>query len=118
VPGGDVEAVANFYKSEMSRFYGNSQDGSTLESCQRQPPSGEFTNIPDAQRPANDGKIYDENFVVGQSLPFLYKCLFDRSGLNIAQSTEVQIQPGMPSSDPLYNTEGDVVIIYEQRWQR
>ncbi|MFQ3646102.1 MAG: hypothetical protein SNJ54_12915 [Anaerolineae bacterium] len=118
VPGGNVEEVAAFYQGQMERFYGTGSGGSSsLERCQRLPPVGEFTNIPDVQRPANDGKIYDPNFVPGRDLPFLFKCMFDRSGFNATQDTLVWIQPGTRNADPNLNTEGDVVIIYEQRWQ-
>ena len=119
VTGGVVDDVANFYAQEMKKHYGVSDStGTTLESCQRQPPAGEKTGIPDQQRPANDGKSYDETFVEGESLPFFYQCMFDRSGLNSTQSTLVTIQPGLANEDPNFNTEGDVVVVYEQRWQR
>lgn len=115
VPGGDIQAIADFYQAQMERFYGTS--ASSLERCQRIPPAGEFTNIPDVQRPANDGKIFDPNFVPGQSLPFQFKCMFDRGGFMATQYTLVTIQPGVPNPDPNLSTEGDVVIIYEQQWQ-
>jgi hypothetical protein len=119
VPGGNVEEIAAFYNTKMGEFYGTSgADGTTLERCQRIPPIGEYTNIPDAQRPPNDGKIYDEFFIPGENLPYLYRCMFDRSGLNITQFTLVSVQPGVPNSDPQLNTEGDTVIVYEQRWNR
>lgn len=112
VPGGDVESVASYYQGLMRSFYGGVEGEPGSERCQRLPPVGEFTN----QINQPNG-VFDSTFVPGESLPVLWKCLFDRSGFNNSQTTEVWIYPGQPDSDSFMNSQGDVVIRHEQRWQ-
>lgn len=101
VPGGDVETVAQFYGERMRSHYGTGQNDPLAERCNRFPPTGEFPDyVPGSGR-----------------VPFYWTCMFDRGGLNMQQSTLVTIQPGVLSADPLRNSEGAVVIVYEQRWQ-
>jgi hypothetical protein len=112
VPGDNIDAVAEFYKTRMRSFYNSTAGEETGETCQRIPPAGYFTPNPNE---ANG--IYDANFVVGESLPVVWKCLFDRSGLNNSQTTEVWIYAGLPNPDPKRDSTGFVVIRHEQRWQ-
>ncbi len=112
IPGDNVDAVAEFYKTRMRAFYGGVAGEETSEQCQRRPPAGFFTNNPNTPN-----SIYDPQFVVGQSLPVVWKCLFDRSGLNNSQTTEVWIYAGLPNADPNRDSTGYVVIRHEQRWQ-
>lgn len=119
VPAGIAEDIDAFYEGKLKQFYGVSEESnSSLEKCQRNPTVGEYTDIPDVQRPANDGKIFDPSFVAGVSVGYLYRCMFDRSTLNATQSTLVEFYPGTPNSDPALNTQGDIVIVYDQRWQQ
>lgn len=116
VAGGDVDAIAQFYDQRMAEHYGVAAGASDRERCQRIPPIGEYTNIPNEQR-GNDGNTYDARFVPNESIPFFYRCLFDRSGLNATQWTQVTIYDGLNSAEPNKNAFGDVVIVYEQSWQ-
>lgn len=98
VPGGDTEHVAAFYADLLDNFPDNQPDSfGSKEQCQRNPPVGQF---PDYE--PGSGNV-----------PFSWKCLFERSSFNSLQYTLVTIQPGIPENE----TEGDVIIIYEQRWQ-
>lgn len=116
VPNGDIEAIAQFYAEKMREHYG-SEAQTSAESCRRLPPTGSYTNIPNEQRSVGDGLVYDPKYVEGESVPFSWKCLFDNQGFNVMQYTEVIIQPGLFNEDPFLNTLGDVVIVYDQRWQ-
>jgi hypothetical protein len=99
VPGGDVAAVTNYYNRKLRDHYGEPPAGQRPESCERFPRTGTFPNA------AERGVI-----------PFYVRCMFDNSGLNTLQYTQVTIQPGQFNEDPFYNTQGNVVIEYEQRW--
>lgn len=112
VPGDNLDAVAAFYQTRMTTFYGGVVGESNSESCQRIPPAGYFTDNPNEQ-----GGIFDPTFIKGESLPVVWKCLFDRSGLNNAQTTEVWIYMGHPDPDPIRDASGYVVIRHEQRWE-
>lgn len=116
LPGGDLETVAQYYDQKMAEHYGVSAGASDRERCQRVPPIGEYTNIPDEER-GNDGNTFDERFEPNESIPVFFRCLFDRSGLNSTQWTQVTIYDGLNSADPNKNAFGDVVIVYEQAWQ-
>lgn len=118
VPAAEIEAVVAFYNQKLQEHYGtNNTNTTSAERCQRIPATGAFTNIPNEQRPAGDGLVYDPKYVPGTSVPFQWKCLFDRSGFNTVQFTQVIIHPGLPNTDPFLNSEGSVVIIYDQQWQ-
>jgi len=98
VPGEDPEAVAAFYADLLDNFPDNQPDAfGGKEQCVRNPPVG---NFPDYE--PGSGNV-----------PFSWRCLFERSNFNTMQFTMVTIQPGIPENE----TEGDVIIIYEQRWQ-
>ncbi len=115
VPSGDIDAIAAFYNQKLVEHYGSNI--TAAERCQRFPPVGAFTDIPNERRPAGDGLVYDPKYVLNQSLPFQWKCLFDRGGFNTVQFTQVIIHPGLANADEFLNTEGSVVIIYDQQWQ-
>jgi hypothetical protein len=95
VSGALPEDVAIYYEERLDAHAGDPN-----ENCVRVPDSGEF-DVYDASR----GEV-----------PFLYKCLFDRSGFNQTQYTEVIVMPGLPNENPEYNTEGMTVVQYNQRW--
>jgi hypothetical protein len=101
VNGGDIESIADFYDEKMLSHYGVSPEDASAEDCTRFPPVGNFVD-----HEPGDGTV-----------PFYYTCMFDRGGLNLQQSTEVIIQPGVPNEDPFRDSTGAVVIIYDQRWQ-
>lgn len=90
------EAVANFYQDKLNEHYGNRQ-----EICVRIPPEGV---MPGSENDATQ-------------LPYQFTCVFDRSGFNATQYTQVIIHPGRFNSDPFLNAEGTTVIKYEQIWQ-
>jgi hypothetical protein len=114
IPGDNLDAVASFYQSKMSLFYNNSGQGNPGETCQRFPPSGYFTDKPNE---ASQGGILDPDFIPNESLPVVWKCMFDHSGLNNLQTTEVWIYQGQSNPDPNRDSTGYVIIRYEQRWQ-
>jgi len=101
VDGGNIETVVQFYDDLMLSHYNVSVNDLNRERCQRFPPIDNF-----ADYEPGDGTV-----------PFYYTCMFDRGGLNLQQSTQVTIQPGIPNEDEFLNSEGAVVIIYDQRWQ-
>ncbi len=94
IPGANADDVGAFYQTKMKDFYGSAE-----EQCVRLPAVG---NFPD----------YDKG--VPNIAPYQISCMFDRSGFQISQSTRVNIQPGIASN----NTEGMVVVEYDQSWQR
>jgi hypothetical protein len=96
VPGVTPELVADHYQTLL-----NEHNGNDSERCVRIPETGAF--------PANE-------LAEGQ-VPYLYKCLFDRSGFGNTQFTEVIVMPGLYNVDPAFNTEGMTVIQYNQSWQ-
>lgn len=99
VPGDDADSIAQYYQERLNEFSGGGADG---ERCIRFPAIG---NYPD-YRPGT------------MQIPYQWKCMFDRSNFNATQYTEVTIHPGVPNPEnPSRSTEGQTVIIYEQRWQ-
>jgi hypothetical protein len=92
-----ADEVAIYYQQKLDEFYGNTSSDQNREQCERNP---RFENFPE----------FDEG--VPGIVPFEYKCMFDRSGLNISQYTQVTIQPGIEAT----GTEGMVVIEYTQYW--
>ena len=91
------------YNEELTKLYGEPIGGSRPEICSRNP-RGEGTIFPDYV--PNSGQMQ-----------YNYKCMFDRSAWNAEQRTLVTIHPGEYSDDPAYNSEGAVVIGYEQEWE-
>jgi hypothetical protein len=94
IPGASADDVAAYYQNKMRDFYGTND-----EQCVRLPAAG---NFPD----------YDKG--VKDVAPFQFSCMFDHSGFEISQYTRVNIQPGIASN----NTDGMVIVEYEQSWQR
>ncbi|HVU14476.1 MAG TPA: hypothetical protein VHD90_24535 [Phototrophicaceae bacterium] len=90
------EAVANYYQQQMNQHYGNSD-----QTCVRLPASG---NAP--------GSDTDPSIV-----PYLFRCIFDNSGLNTFQYTQVDIYPGESNPDPFLNAAGMTVVHYTEQWQ-
>lgn len=94
-----VDDVVAHYNRRLAEF-SSSGASATDETCVRQPGVGDFLGY---QRGNN-------------TVPFQYKCMFDNSSFGTFQFTEVTIQPGIFSADPALNTEGQVIIQYEQQW--
>jgi hypothetical protein len=89
-----AEDVAAYYQQKMNEFYGN-----TDETCVRAPSQGNFFD-------------YDQG--KPDVPPYQFSCMFDNSGFQITRYTRVNIQPGIKSMD----TDGLVVVQYEQYWQQ
>jgi hypothetical protein len=90
------EDVVAYYQQKL-----NELNGSNDEQCKRNPFEGTF---PDSDRPG--------------VVPYEFTCLFQRTGLNASQTTQVKIQPGVSNDDPeLEDTLGMTVISYEQYWE-
>lgn len=89
-----ADQVAEFYQNKMNAFNG-AGDTST---CVRLPSTGNFVEFDRGQKDV---------------APYQYSCMFDRSGFQISQYTRVNIQPGIASNQ----TEGMVIVEYEQNWQ-
>lgn len=93
VTGATAEEVAQYYQGKM-----NELNGGGGETCVRVPSVGNF-----AEYDRGDPNV----------APYQFSCMFDRSGFQITQYTRVNIQPGIAST----NTQGMIVVEYEQYWQ-
>ena len=91
------ENVAAYYQQKMLDHYGNNEQG-----CVRLPATG---NAP--------GSETDPNIP-----PYLFRCMFDNSGFNSSQYTQVEIYPGQANPDPFFDAAGMTVVQYKQQWQR
>jgi hypothetical protein len=89
------EQVAQYYQQQLNQHYGDDQ-----EDCVRIPPTGEF--------PVQANDDY--------AIPYEYKCLFDNSGFQTTQYTQVRIYPGFYHPDADINSQGMTIIEYQQRW--
>ncbi len=91
------ESVAAYYQQKMVEHYGNND-----QSCVRLPATG--------------NQIGSEN---SADIPaYLFRCMFDNSGFNTSQYTEVEIYPGKANADPFFNAAGLTIIKYAEQWQR
>jgi hypothetical protein len=91
------ESVVAYYQQKLNEHYGN-----TDQSCVRLPATG---NAPGSQ---TDSSI----------VPYLFRCVFDNSGFNTSQYTQVEIYPGRADPDPNRNAEGLTVVKYMEYWMR
>ena len=91
------EAVAAYYQQKMVEHYGNNE-----ESCVRLPATG---NAP--------GSDTNPNIP-----PFVYRCMFDNSGFNSSQYTQVEVYPGSANPDPFFNAAGLTIVKYIEEWQK
>lgn len=90
------DVVAEYYQNRL-----NDHTKGTEEACVRLPAEGEY--------PASE---------LGPGVPpYAFRCLFDNSGFQSTQYTQVTVSPGLYNSDPEYNTEGQTVVQYVQVWQ-
>src|SRR5579871_3522236 len=89
------EAVEAYYQQQLVQRFGADQ------SCVRLPATG---NAPGS----------DSNPSV---VPYLFRCVFDNSGFNTYQYTQVDIYPGEANSDPFLNAAGLTVVRYDEQWQ-
>jgi hypothetical protein len=111
VPGGNLDEIARFYDRKMLEHYGGDTGDPAREKCIRFPNVGQFTND------ANDANnVFQPDFVPGEHLPVYWECFFERS-TDMTQWTKVRLYNGLPNVDPLLNSQGSVVIYYEQRWE-
>ena len=93
---GSPDDVAEYYQDRL-----NQHTKGTEELCVRLPAIGEF--------PASD---------LGPGMPpYQFRCLFDNSGFQATQYTQVTVSPGLYNTDPEYNTEGLTIVQYIQVWQ-
>lgn len=107
IPGATAEEVAAYYQQKLDEHYGNAATDPRREQCERYPPDYDpgIESASDFLPEYNDGNP--------NVPPYRYRCLFDRSGLYMTQYTQVTIEPGIPAND----TEGNVIVEYEQHWQ-
>jgi hypothetical protein len=101
IPNKTPEDVVAYYQQKLDEFYGKDTSDPNAK-CQRIPAAG---NSPDYD-PTKSDKV-----------PYYYTCMFDRSGFNTLQSTQVKIQPGVKNSDPKLDSEGATVVSHDQQWQ-
>jgi len=104
------EEVGLFYQEQMEQHYGNS--ASTIERCQRFPPQGTYA---DPQINQFGQEVYLD-FDPQSQAAFRWECMFDNSGFNTTQWTQVTVYPGIDSPDPTLNSDGYTVILYDQAW--
>ena len=90
------EDIAMYYQQKMNEHYGNAE-----QRCVRIPATG-------------DAPGADTNPNVA---PFVYRCMFDNSGFNSSQFTQVEIYPGKANEVASLSAEGQTIIKYEQQWQ-
>ena len=90
------EEIVLYYQQKMTDHYGNSD-----QRCVRYPATG---NAPGSE---NDSNV----------APFVYRCMFDNSGFNSSQYTQVEIYPGRADQNPELSAEGQTIIKYAQQWQ-
>jgi len=96
-----VDDVLAHYDRLMSEFYDTNPNDPLRERCRRTPA----------------GTAVYANFQVGNgTVPFEYKCLFERSGINVTQETLVIFQPGVRNDADGTNNEGKTMIYHEQFW--
>lgn len=107
IPGASADEVAAYYQQKLDEHYGNSPSDPNRERCERFPP--DF----DPGIESSSDFFAEYNAGNPEVPPYRYICLFDRSGLYITQFTKVTIEPGIAARD----TEGMVVVEYEQHWQ-
>jgi hypothetical protein len=107
IPGATPEEVAAYYQQKLDEHYGNNSSDQNREKCQRFPADYDpgIDSASDYFPEYNDGNP--------DVPPYRFICLFDRSGLYMTQFTQVTIEPGIAAMD----TEGNVVVGYEQHWQ-
>lgn len=91
------EEVVAYYQQKMNEHYGNSD-----QRCIRFPATGE-----------SPGSSSDPNIA-----PYIFRCMFDNSGFNSSQYTQVEVYPGRANENPDLNSEGLTIIKYAQQWQR
>lgn len=96
--GADIapDAVAEFYNQQLRNHYGDAE-----EQCVRVPATGEY--------PVNPNNPF--------AIPYQFKCMFDNSGFNATQYTQVVIYPGYTNNpDPAVNLPGGTIVEYQQFW--
>ena len=91
------EAVAAYYQQKMIEHYGNND-----QSCVRLPATG---NAPGS----------DSNPAIS---PYVFRCMFDNSGFNTSQYTQIEIYPGAANKDPFFDAAGQTIVKYEEQWQK
>lgn len=89
VPAVAPEDIVVYYQDKL-----NQHTGDGVEECVRFPQSGSMPL--DSNNP--------------RAIPYEYRCLFDNSGFQTTQYTQVRIYPGFGEST------GQTVIEYQQRW--
>lgn len=89
------ENVVSYYQQKL-----NEHDQG--QSCIRLPASG---NAPGAEN--------DPNIAL-----YIFRCMFDNSGFNTSQYTQVEIYPGRSNPDPFFDAEGLTVVKYVEHWMR
>ncbi len=90
------EQVVRYYEQLLQQRTGDMQ-----EHCIRTPATGNAPTSPN----------------VPAFIPYQFTCLFDNSGFRATQYTRVLIYPGSFNENQYLNSEGQTVILYEQRWQ-
>ena len=96
VEGVPPDQVVRYYEQKLREHTGDNQ-----AHCIRNPPTGEAPTTS----------------AVPNFIPYQYICLFDNAGFRATQFTRVVIYPGYYHEDPFLNSQGQTVILYEQRWQ-
>jgi hypothetical protein len=108
IQDGNVAEVADFYNQRLEEM----EPGADGNRCERFPTIGTFADPQYNSR----GEPLQTDFDPATQPAFHYICMFDRSGFNVTQWTEVMIYPGLPDEDEFLDSEGYAVIEYEQVW--
>ncbi len=89
------ESVVAYYQQKMIEHYGNSD-----QNCVRLPATG-----------STPGSDTDPNIA-----PYIFRCMFDNSGFNTSQYTQVEIYPGKANPDPFFDAAGLTIVKYAEQW--
>jgi hypothetical protein len=89
------ENVMAYYQQKMIDHYGNGD-----QTCVRLPATG--------TTPGSD---------TNPNVPsYIFRCMFDNSGFNTSQYTQVEIYPGKANPDPFYDAAGQTIVKYAEQW--
>ncbi len=89
------EKIVAYYQQKLVEHNGNSD-----QNCVRLPATG-----------SAPGSDTDPNVA-----PYIFRCMFDNSGFNTSQYTQVDIYPGKANPDPFYDAAGSTIVKYAEQW--
>jgi len=109
IPGKTPEEVKEYYQQKLDQLNGADPNDVLRDKCVR--------------LPSEDSNARFLDYVEGSgNVPYYFRCVFNRSGFRLLQTTEVQILPGTykenAQGEVEWDTRGATVVRYEQQWER